>query len=243
MLGLPTTTPTPAVIFATGMLYATIRVEMKQLLYLHQLLQKENEHWAQVALNLMDRNNAGWAKVIRTTLEAWALEERWELIAKKTKLEWKREVEDAAERVNREMLKNDCLTKERGETKPKSKTKTIIDELEKTNYRRKPLDAFQQGSVVVARACIMGRYGMLKCKDNFSYGSKLRECDTCRVKDDEDHRINGCILYRTINLYDSNEKINFSDIYSEKTDEVSKVVDIILRLWDLGTGRNEMRNP
>ena len=62
MLGLPTTTPTPAVIFATGMLYATIRVEMKQLLYLHQLLQKENEHWAQVALNLMDRNNARWAK-------------------------------------------------------------------------------------------------------------------------------------------------------------------------------------
>ena len=33
MLGLPTTTPNPSIVFATGSLYASIRVEMKQLNY------------------------------------------------------------------------------------------------------------------------------------------------------------------------------------------------------------------
>ena len=38
MLGLPTTTPSPAVIFATGSLYASVQVDVKQLLYLQKLL-------------------------------------------------------------------------------------------------------------------------------------------------------------------------------------------------------------
>ena len=46
MFGLPTTTPNPAIIFATGSLYATIRVEQKQLHFLHQLLQKNPDHYA-----------------------------------------------------------------------------------------------------------------------------------------------------------------------------------------------------
>ena len=38
MFGLPPTTPTPAVIYASGTLYTEIRIQMKQLIYLHKLL-------------------------------------------------------------------------------------------------------------------------------------------------------------------------------------------------------------
>ena len=50
MLGLPKTTPTAAVMFATGGLYASIRVQIKQLIYLHKLLQKPEDHWTRTTL-------------------------------------------------------------------------------------------------------------------------------------------------------------------------------------------------
>ena len=97
------------------------------------------------------------------------------------------------------------------------------------------------GSAVVARAFIMGRYGMLKCKSNFSHGSGQKLCDVCNVTDNEDHRINHCTVYETMNRCHSGNKINFDGIYSDDLDESLKVVRAVLELWDLGMGRNEMR--
>ena len=241
MFGLPTTTPTPAIIFATGTVYASLRVDMKRLLYLHKLLQKESGNWARLTLDLMDQNNVGWAKSIRTTLQSWGLEEQWDLIAQKTQREWKSQVEEAAERLNKERLKADCLIKERGELRAKTKSKTIIQELEKSDYKRKPLDIMSYGSAVVARALIMGRYGMLKCKSNFSRGSGKKLCDVCNVTDDEDHRVNHCTVYESMNRCHSDSKIDFNGIYSDDLNESLKVVRAILELWDLGIGRNEIR--
>ena len=59
--------------------------------------------------------------------------------------------------------------------------------------------------------------------------------------DDENHRINQCVLYRSINLYDSSDKINYDWIYSNDLNEVLNVVKIILKMWDLGFGKNTMR--
>ena len=59
--------------------------------------------------------------------------------------------------------------------------------------------------------------------------------------DDENHRINQCVLYRSINLYDSGDKINYDWIYSNDLNEVLNVVKIILKMWDLGFGKNTMR--
>ena len=84
MLGLPTTTPTPAVIFATGTLYASVRVNVKQLIYLQQLLQKEDHHWAKMTLRLLDQYQIGWAKMIHEILTSWDLEKDWNIIEKKS---------------------------------------------------------------------------------------------------------------------------------------------------------------
>ena len=170
MFGLPPTTPTPAVIYATGTLFASIRIEKKQLLYLQKLLQKEEGHWATGTLKILRDNNIGWARRIGETLASWGLEENWEQIMRKSKVEWKREVEIAAEKMNRKRLKEECYKKERGEMRQKTKTRTIIEEIDATDYERKPIDISNYGSVLTTRALIMGRYGMLNCGANFAKG-------------------------------------------------------------------------
>ena len=85
----------------------------------------------------------------------------------------------------------------------------------------------------------MGRYGMLQCGANFerSYGGK--KCKECGVVDDENHRMNYCSKYETINLYNCTGKLNFELIYSE--DKCMQVVERVLMMWDLANGKNAMR--
>ena len=44
MIGLPKTTPTAGIMLSVGALFASIRVEMKQLIYLHRVLHKDQNH-------------------------------------------------------------------------------------------------------------------------------------------------------------------------------------------------------
>ena len=241
MLGLPTTTPNPAVVFATGSLYATIRIDQKRLLYLHQLLQKDPQHYAVKVLKIIDENNCGWAKSIRETLSSWKLEQKWNKIAKKSKTEWRAEVEKAAEDMNVRRLQEECRKRGGSGSELKTKTKSIVEELEKSGYKRKALEIMHHGSITASRAIIMGRYGMLQCKANFSLGKRDKDCGSCGTLDDEDHIINHCVLYRNVNLFDSIDKLDFNIIYSDKIDDSLRAVDNILKVWDLGNGRNVTR--
>ena len=242
MLGLPMTTPSPAVVFSTGSLYASIQVDVKQLLYLHKLLQKDEGHWAKVTLMILNRQQITWAKRINELLEAWELEREWGKIAEKSKGGWKNEVEKAAERMNIEKLKEECQTKQRGVVREKTKTKSIVTDIEQPDYQRRPLRIMEKGSVIVTRAVLMGRYGMLKCRANFSSSYTNKNCPECNVIDDEGHRINYCSVFRSTNLYDSTEKIDYDKLFSNDLNEVLTVVTIILKLWDLGYEKNSMRN-
>ena len=109
------------------------------------------------------------------------------------------------------------------------------------DYKRKPLEILNYGSVLVARALIMGRYGMLQCKANFSNGYAEKNCEVCRKLDNESHRINECIVYQNINLCDSDGLLDYELIYSDNLVEVMKVLRTVLRMWDLGCGKNAMR--
>ena len=64
-------------------------------------------------------------------LEQWGLEQQWEVIASKSKAAWEREVKIAAEKQNRTKLTEACHTKHRGTSKAKTKTKTIVEKLQK----------------------------------------------------------------------------------------------------------------
>ena len=78
MIGLPKTTPTAAVMFATGALFPSIRIEMKQLIFLHQILQKSKRSIRQKLAY------TGWACQIDKILRVRELELDWDVIKMKT---------------------------------------------------------------------------------------------------------------------------------------------------------------
>ena len=241
LFGLPPTTPTPAIVFVTGCLYTDIRVNIRQLLYLHKLLLMNDDHWVKQTFEVLKESSIGWAQKVMETLESWELETDCELIARKSKAEWKKEIEIRAEIMNKRRLIEDCHVKERGNYKLKSKTKTIIDELNHCDYKRKPSNILNDLSQIETRAFIMGKYGMLDCGANYAmrYGGK--DCKRCGTLDDENHRMKHCILYRNINLYDTDENGDFEGIFSNDVQKIRQIIQRILSMWDLGHGRNSMR--
>ena len=82
---------------------------------------------------------------------------------------------------------------------------------------------------------------MLKCARNFRNGFGTDRCDKCDVVDDESHRINHCKKWQNINRFRDNKKIIYSDILSNDTEKCYAVVQVILSVWDLENGKNEMR--
>ena len=241
MIGLPQTTPTAGIILTMGSIFATIQIGIKQLTYLHKVLNKADDHWTKRTLDIMKEYNIGWAKQIGEVLIKWNLNQDWNRIRQKPLAHWKREVNNAAEKMNIERLKEECENKSRGETKQKTKVKFVIEKIANPEYVRKPDDFISRNfSVLHTRALIMGRYGMLKCAANFSHGHGTKLCDICKVTDNEDHRINACSKWAQINLVNSGSKVRFSDIYHDDYDLCLKVVGTILTMWDLENGKNEM---
>ena len=82
---------------------------------------------------------------------------------------------------------------------------------------------------------------MLTCANNFSNGYGTKNCDECKVIDDEDHRINWCRKWENVNRYCNDEKVVFADIFSGDVEKCLFVVGSILDIWDLKNGRNEIR--
>ena len=86
----------------------------------------------------------------------------------------------------------------------------------------------------------MGRYGMLNCRANFSMSNGGKLCWERNVMDNECRRINDCVLYRGMNLLDNDERLDFNLVYSEG-EELKNVLKVILSMWDLEHGKNNMR--
>ena len=241
MFGLPQTTPTAGIVVTTGVLFSSIRVEMRQLLYLQKVLNKEPEHWTRITLMELRKQNIGWAKQLNILLEKWGLECNWMAIQAKSKRQWKKEVMDAAETMNKEKLREECAARMRGEVKQKTKTRHIENVISDPHYQRKPHDFIvKHQSIAYVRAYIMAKFGMLDCASNFAnkYGGK--QCKICGVLDDEKHRINECVVYESTNLLRCDSKLDFDDIHSESVENMAKVVTCVLSIWDLERGKNEI---
>ena len=69
--------------------------------------------------------------------------------------------------MNKKQLLEECYKRVRGETGIKSKTK-LIPVLEDDGYMRQPATFMRRNNVLITRAYVMGRYGMLQCAANFS---------------------------------------------------------------------------
>ena len=133
LLGLPKTTPTAGIMHTMGNLFPSIRVEQKQLIYLQKVLHRENEHWTKATLMAMKEKDVGWAKQINSILEKRELETNWKNIENKSKKEWTQLVKMAAEKINVSRLKEECETKNRNETKTKTKVAHLKERLNSPN--------------------------------------------------------------------------------------------------------------
>ena len=60
------------------------------------------------------------------------------------------------------------------------------------------------------KTLIMARYGMLWCAKNFKTQFGGQNCQTCGTIDDENHRINECVLYKEKNWHGKEEKVDFN---------------------------------
>ena len=81
---------------------------------------------------------------------------------------------------------------------------------------------------------------MLECGQNYK-GSMNLLCKTCKVVDDESHRLNECTMYREKNCTNQTSHINFNDIYSHESSILSNVIMSIEQLWNTKTAHGSMK--
>ena len=123
LFNLPTTTPSAAVVHSLGILYMTQAVDMKRFMYLHKVLNRNDEHWTKAMLLHLNTVQTGWAKSINEKLAQYQLETDWERIRLKSKREWKRNVDEAVDKANKEKIVKNCTTETPQGTKINTKTK------------------------------------------------------------------------------------------------------------------------
>ena len=242
LFNLPSTTPSPAIIFSFGLLYATQILDQKRLIYLHKLITRENNHWTLLMLNHLKAQGIGWAKNIEEKLISYGLETNWDIIKTKTKPQWKQEVIKAVNHINGKKLLDSCTTETPTGTVVNSKTKYIHEKLISTQYQRRPMEELTKRSKQQTKTIILSRSRMLTCGRNFK-ATMNHICPECNKIDDENHRLNECSLWINTNFRDIVIKPNFDDIFSENNDTINEITEKIERVWELKYANGRMKLP
>ena len=125
LFSLPTTTPSVAIIHSLGLLYMTQAVDQMKFMFLYKILQRETNHWTKKILIHLKNQDLGWAKNIEKKLTDYQLETDWNLIQRKTKGEWKRDVTTAVNKINQTKMLKKCTTTTAETLKINTKTRTF----------------------------------------------------------------------------------------------------------------------
>ena len=80
---------------------------------------------------------------------------------------------------------------------------------------------------------------MLECGKNFK-GSMRETCSRCNVIDDENHRLNHCVTYRNVNLYDMQKKADFTDVFSSDINTIRLIIKQIEKVWNVTNAHGSM---
>ena len=239
LFDLPVHTPTPALIHSFGLLYASLRVEKRQLIYLWKVTQRDSQHWTRKTINQVMTKNIGWGKYINETLTKHKLPTDLKIIGRLNKNEWTKQVNEAIEKNNKERLLDDLHKTESGTKRKKSKTAFIVDSIEKSDYKRGPLPEIMMCTKHETKVILTSRFGMLECGRNFK-GSQQEICKDCHSIDDESHRLNHCTRFRDTNKCDCRTKIDFNTIFSTDIDTLRGIVPEIEKIWNLRNSNGTM---
>ena len=148
-------------------------------------------------------------------------------------------VKSKIERKNTQRLIDDCHKIVDGVPTPKTKTVTIVEQVKDPNYQREMKSELKHLSKYEFKSLMIARYRMLECGQNFK-GTLHEMCVECKVIDDENHRLNYCSKYKTRS--NTNEYINFDDIYCNNIAMVRPVLVGMERIWNTVNAHGTMRN-
>ena len=239
LLNLPPKTPTAAVRYETGTLFVEIRIDQRQLIYLHKILLRNEEHWTRHILKVLNEMDLGWSSEINKKLIKYDLDTDWSKINQYSAGEWKNMVKQAVRKVNHERLLSLCF---KDRNVKKTKTKYLISRLEADQYANNEQSSSLNLSRLQSKAIIMARSGMLQCATNYKNDYQSTTCKECKMTDNENHRINECKKYTTVNYQGQTEKFDFSNVYSDTKEVLQSAAEVINQIWDLANGKNSMRH-
>ena len=239
LFDLPTHTPTPAIIHSFGTLYTSLRIEKKRIMYLHRLLKKHDSSWPKKTLFILDQLNIGWAKSIKEALNALDLPTSFSTIQASTRRQWKRIVECKIEIKNQERLLNECHKKENDAIIRKTKTAHIVDKIKGTTYVREPIPELLLCNKHETKTLIIARFGMLECGKNFK-GTMNEICNVCKVTDNENHRLNDCPSHKKVNLFNTENRVDFSDVFSADVNVLRPIIKEIEKVWNVRNAHGSM---
>ena len=239
ILNLPPKTPTAALRYETGTLFVEVRIDQRQLIYLHKVLQRSEEHWTHHILKILNKMNIGWAAEINKKLTEYELITDWTKIATCSAGDWKNQVKQAVEKMNQKRLLSLCY---RDRNIEKTKTKYLITRLQEEQYARNIHKPSMNLPRLQTKAIIMARSGMLDCAANYKNGYRTITCKECTMIDDENHRINECKKYSGINYHGLMDKFDFANVFSESNEVLQSAANVINSIWDLANGKNSMRH-
>ena len=211
------------------------------LLYLHKILNKIDGIWLKETYLTIANTEIGWFHKIQAILKEYDIPDNFDGIKKKTIGEWYCQVTTSIERKNKERLLLMCLKDQDGIQVPKTKTETIVKKLECDQYKRRPEPELLKMTKNETKTVMIARYGMLDCGKNFK-GSANEMCPTCNIRDDENHRLNDCIRWRTKNLYDADISIDFNNIYSNDISVLKVIIPYIQNIWNVRNGNGSMHD-
>ena len=236
---LPIHTPTPALYYSFGLPYTKIRIEKKQLTFLHKILNRDTNDWTRKTLETLVEKGTGWSQSIQKTLEVYELPDDLNTIRSIPSTDWKNIISTIAEKKHTERLLSDCTSTVNNTESVKTKTKTIHEDITRSTYKRTPRPELLHFSKYETKTTIIARYGMLECGTNYK-GTMQEKCDQCKVKDDENHRLNYCVKLRGINFVDCDTKIEFNNIYSNDPEVLRTIIKRLGNIWNTKTAHGTM---
>ena len=238
---LPTHTPNVAITFMFGTMYTKQRIDQSQLLYLHKILNRPSTHWTVKTLNTLEEMDIGWVKNIKTIMRQYNLTTNFQEVKLIPRCEWTRNVKSAIEQMHIKRLREQCHKIVEGNRVTKTKTESIVPIVSTDTYKRQPQLNILRTTKKETRTIMIARYGLLECGKNYQ-GTLKKLCDTCKSVDDENHRLNYCPKWQNLNLFDTNEKIEFSDIYSDDLQNIKLTVAYIEKVWNTHDSNGSMRH-
>ena len=239
LFGLPTTSPNVAVIHTFGLFYISQIVDKKRFLFLHKKLTSAEQWQCKMLLNMASKN-IGWAKNMNEKLSEYELETDWELIKQRSFNEWRNIVIRAVLIKNGKKLLENCQTKINDGVKINTKTKHIYQELSEEVYKAEAKKSITEGTKQRARTIFLARNGMLYCGKNMK-GTIAEICPECKVIDDENHRLNICPKWGGTGNDDTDNEVEFNDIYSEDSQTLNRVISKIENVWEVKFANGRMK--